>query len=162
MGDSWHQRFEYRAAPGETFETIWLIALDCVEAPYMDAFAPSGEDWSSQLTQKSILSWLPPLDVVEATGNALTTLEFDVHFRDEPDYSVLLFLLTDPVGEPVQEYEGYYGGTFLPGSGWSFRNNGASEDAFESIAASVIPAPGAAMLVFLGIGLVGWAKRRLA
>ncbi len=31
-----------------------------------------------------------------------------------------------------------------------------------SLQVQMVPAPGAAMLVFLGIGLVGWAKRRLA
>jgi len=146
VGGSWKQW--WAGLPGETD----LIAHKIASAG--DVFETPGYSSINQAGWNMVID-LPTL--VSMSGPAVTTIGFYVNFPGNPgDFTPADPLILDGVlfsGDTLI----YTTRNTWNGSSWSYQPNAGY---WTPTRADLIPAPGAILLGGIGIGLVGWLKRR--
>jgi hypothetical protein len=101
--------------------------------------------------------------IIQATAQApaltsVTSLEWDIAFAGDPNHPLSFNIVAFYDEAPV------YGAYTMhwSGSGWSDPIGAEWPVNYEDVVPPPVPTPGAAFLGALGLGLVGWVKRRLS
>lgn len=149
---SWAQRFEESGVGSfDLLAVVWVSpATTGFEAPVFRNF--TDPSWGNAINTKSVAT---------ATGSALNWMQFDLAFLPDTNVpiSFMFYAFAPGVNTPVDSALASWNG-----GGWSFR---IVQDAMTRTSLAVqtsipVPAPAAAGLVALGLGLVGWFRRRFA
>jgi len=145
-GNSWSQRFaESGVGLFDLVAVRMTSAGDTFESATHVNFSVLG--WATIYENDPLIPTL-----ATAAGPAITYLEWDINFAGAK---------SDPL---VFDFVAFNGTTLLEsaiaswsGSSWTFTTG-----CWNPTRADVIPAPGAVLLGSLGVGLVGWLRRRRA
>ena len=155
-GESWGQGFVY---DGSTVGSINLVTVQAAsggpfELPVFRELLPrdslGGQNWH--------IAWETP-GAASAIGDPVEILNFELWFEPEPvePLTIQFAAFGSDGGMSAQEaFQATWDGAL-----WSIGSSGWDITRPEAMGGHV-PTPGAAVLGLIGLGLVGWVKRRVA
>ncbi len=120
-----------------------------------DAFESPAVDGFRDAANVPIAGWALVLDnptLVSFAGPAVTYLKKDIHFAGDASDPLTYDWVVFSGNTRIFEVRASWSGT-----SWSYNTQGQY---WQPARADVIPAPGAILLGAIGVGLVGWLKRR--
>lgn len=158
IGDSWYSRMYESGYSGTAYNLIGLKMLTpgaSFEAS-PPPFRPEGGDWSNVVLADSEGSTLAAFSGPTTTG---ATSVFQIWYNGPPPTSLQYeYVAFAPNGTILGDFiitAGHPGGD----GNWSYEKYAGSMQLSDFAA---VPVPGAALLGVIGIGIVGWVKRRFA
>ena len=154
LDENWGQEFAYDSSTAATAGPIDLLAVELVDGGPFDLPVfrglPSQQHWH--------LLWQTPA-AASVGGDPVDTLSFELWFNSDPVEPLAIQLAafaSDGGMFPQQAFHAAW-----DGGEWAFSPSGWNITRAEAMG-SHLPAPGAAVLGLIGLGLVGWVKQRFA